>query len=70
MSFVPLVSLLISPALYMLGEASILSVVIAMLIQLAFLVLVFKKGMKVYKVGILNYSGEHLWKKIFKALKS
>ena len=70
MSFVPLVSLLISPALYMLGEASILSVVIAMLIQLVFLVLVFKKGMKVYKVGILNYSGEHLWKKIFKALKS
>lgn len=70
MSFVPLVSLLISPALYMLGEASILSVVIAMIIQVLFLIIVFKKGLKVYKVGILNYSGEHLWKKIFKALKS
>ena len=69
MSYVPLVSLLISPALYMLGEASILSIVISLIIQTVFLVIVFKKGMKVYKVGILNYSGEHLWKKIFKALK-
>jgi len=69
MSFIPLISLLISPALYMLGEASILSVAIAMIIQLVFLIIVFKKGLKVYKVGILNYSGEHLWKKIFKALK-
>ena len=70
MSFVPLVSLLISPALYMLGEISILSIVISMIIQLIFLIVVYKKGLKVYKVGILNYSGEHLWKKIFKALKS
>ena len=70
MSFIPLISLLISPALYMLGEASILSVAIAMIIQLIFLIIVFRKGLKVYKVGILNYSGEHLWKKIFKALKS
>ena len=70
MSFIPLVSLLISPALYMLGEASILSIVIAIIIQAIFLVIVYKKGLKVYKVGILNYSGEHLWKKIFKALKS
>ena len=70
MSFVPLVSLLISPALYMLGEISILSIIISMIIQLVFLIIVYKKGLKVYKVGILNYSGEHLWKKIFKALKS
>ena len=69
MSFIPLISLLISPALYMLGEASIVSVVIALIIQILFLILVFKKGMKVYKVGILNYSGEHLWRKIFKAFK-
>ena len=70
MSFIPLISLLISPALYMLGEASILSIVIAIIIQTIFLIIVYKKGLKVYKVGILNYSGEHLWKKIFKALKS
>ena len=70
MSYIPLISLLISPALYMLGETTILSMIIAMLIQLVFLIVVFKKGLKVYKVGILNYSGEHLWKKIVKALKS
>ena len=68
-SYIPLISLLISPALYMLGETTILSMIIAMIIQLIFLIIVFKKGLKVYKVGILNYSGEHLWKKIFKALK-
>ena len=70
MSFIPLVSLLISPALYMLGEINILSMIIAIIIQFLFLIFIYKKGLKVYKVGILNYSGEHLWKKIFKALKN
>ena len=69
MSFIPLISLLISPALYMLGEMSITSMIIAIIIQLVFLIIVYKKGLKVYKEGILNYSGEHLWRKIFKALR-
>ena len=32
--------------------------------------LLVKYGMKVYKVGILNYSSSNLWKKIFNALKN
>ena len=69
-SYLPLISLLISPALYMLGEVSMLSMILSLLIQLVFTIIVLKNGLKVYKVGILNYSGEHLWKKIFKALKN
>ena len=69
-SFVPLISLLISPALFMLGQISLWSVAIAALIQILFTIFVFKYGMKVYRVGILNYSGEHLWSKIWKAIKS
>ena len=70
MSYIPLISLLISPALYMLGEIGITSLIISIIIQAIFLIIVFKRGLKVYKVGILNYSGEHLWKKILIALKS
>jgi len=69
-SYIPLISLLISPALYMLGEIGVTSLIISIIIQTIFLIIVFKRGLKVYKVGILNYSGEHLWKKILIALKS
>ena len=31
--------------------------------------LLYKYGLRVYKVGILNYSSSNLWKKIFNALK-
>ena len=31
--------------------------------------LLVKYGLKVYKVGILNYSESGLWKKMFKAVK-
>ena len=31
--------------------------------------ILIKYGIKVYKVGILNYSSKDLWKKIFKAVK-
>ena len=31
--------------------------------------LLIKYGLKIYKVGILNYSSKGLWKKMFKALK-
>ena len=70
MSFVPLVSFMLSPSLYILGQISFASVIISTIIQIVFTFLVYKYGLKVYRVGILNYSGDHLWKKIFKALKS
>ena len=69
MSYVPLVSFLLSPSLYMLNQVSMTSVIISAVIQGLFMVIVYKYGMKVYRVGILNYSGSHLWKKIIDALK-
>lgn len=69
MSYLPLVSFMLSPSLYMLNQISIISVIAAVMIQIIFTILVYKYGLKVYKVGILNYSGDHLWRKIFRAIK-
>ena len=32
--------------------------------------ILIKYGLRIYKVGILNYSETNLWKKMFKAIKS
>ena len=69
MSYVPLVSFMVSPTLYMLNQVPLISVIISTVIQLIFLLIVYHYGIKIYRVGILNYSGEHLWRKIIKALK-
>ncbi len=70
MSFVPLISFMLSPSLFILGQISFAAVIVSTIIQILFTFLVYKYGLKVYRIGILNYSGDHLWKKIFKALKS
>ncbi len=70
MSYTPLVSFMLSPSLYMLNQVSIISVIVSVIVQILFTFWVYKYGLKVYKVGILNYSGDHLWKKIFRAIKS
>ncbi len=69
LSYFPLISFMLSPSLYMLKQVSLISVVISTIIQIIFTLLVVKYGFKIYKVGILNYSGDNLWKKIFKAIK-
>ena len=33
------------------------------------IILLMKYGFRIYKVGILNYSDNNLWKKIFKSMK-
>lgn len=70
MSYIPLISFMLSPTLYMLGQISIYSVLISSFLELLFLIIVYHYGIKIYRVGILNYSGEHLWRKIIKALKT
>ncbi len=70
MSFIPLVSFMLSPTLYMLGQVSLSSVIISSFLEFLFLLIVYHYGIKIYRVGILNYSGEHLWRKIIKALKT
>ncbi len=69
-SFVPLISAVLSPSLLVIGQIGIMEIIISILIMLFTLYLLIKYGIKVYKVGILNYSSTGMWKKIFKSLKN
>ncbi len=68
-SFIPLISAILSPSLLVLGQIGIIEVIISIIINILFNWLLIKYGLKIYKVGILNYSSKGLWKKMFKALK-
>jgi len=69
-SYIPFISGILSPVLYILGEISLLSLWISIIILIITILLFYKYGLRIYKVGILNYSSSNLWKKIFKALKN
>lgn len=69
LSYVPFISCLLSPALLVLGQISILDVMISIVLLLLFNIIVMKKGLKIYKEGILNYSNEKVWKKFKQTLK-
>ena len=68
-SVIPLLSISLTPSLILSGEitASMLILAIVLLALLDYVLI--KYGLKIYKVGILNYSETNLWKKIFKAIK-
>ena len=68
-SYVPLLSFLVAPVIFMLGQTTLLELGISTIICIAFCVLFFRYGLRIYKVGILNYSSNKLWKKIFKSVK-
>ena len=70
MSFVPFISGILAPVMYTLGQITIWGLIISIVLLILTCYLLYKYGLKVYKVGILNYSSSNLWKKIFKALKS
>lgn len=69
MSYIPFISSLLSPTLFAIGEITLIDLSIAILIMVITLYLLFKYGLRIYKVGILNYSSDHLWQKMFKAIK-
>lgn len=69
-SYVPFISAMLSPALLFLGQIGIIDVIIAFVFLIVTIFLLYKYGMRIYKVGILNYSSNGLWKKMFKALKN
>lgn len=68
-SMIPFISAILAPALFMLGEIGIFGLSIASVLLIITDYLLIKYGMKIYKVGILNYSSSKLFKKMFKALK-
>lgn len=70
LSFIPFFSALLAPSLLVLGQITIVDAVISILLTVGLIFVLVKYGLRIYKVGILNYSGTHLWKKMFKAFKS
>lgn len=69
MSYVPFISSLLAPILYVMGEIKIFDLGISVALLILVIYLLIKYGLRIYKVGILNYSQTGLWKKIFKAIK-
>ena len=69
MASIPLMSVSLAPSLLLSGEIGVGVVIIGIILLILLNYLLVKYGLKVYKVGILNYSETGLWKKIFKAVK-
>jgi len=69
LSYVPLISAILSPSLLVLGQIGIIDVIISILLTILANYLLIKYGLKIYKIGILNYSSKDLWKKMFKAIR-
>lgn len=68
-AFVPFISAILAPSLLILGQIGIIETIIAGFIMVVTNYLLIKYGMRIYKVGILNYSSKGLWKKMFKAAR-
>ena len=68
-SYIPFMSALISPPLLLLGQIGILDVTISIVILISAIYIMLKYGIRIYKVGILNYSTTRLWSKMFKAAR-
>lgn len=69
LSYVPFISAILSPSLLVLGQIGVIDVIISMIIVTITNYLLIHYGLRIYKVGILNYSSKDLWKKMFKAIK-
>ena len=70
LSYVPFISCLVSPSLYIIGQINMIDVLISIVVLIITIALMTKYGLRVYKVGILNYSNEKIWSRFAKALKS
>ena len=70
LSYVPFLSCLIAPSLYIIGQTTMIDVIVSILILGLTIFLMTKYGLKVYKIGILNYSNEKIWTRFAKAIKS
>ena len=68
MAYIPLLSVMIAPTLYLIGEMSLISLALATLLTVVVTYFLYKYGLRIYKVGILNYSSSKLWHKMFKSL--
>jgi len=69
-SYIPFISSLLSPALFAIGQIGIIDVCISIILCILVVFVLYKYGLRIYKVGILNYSSTDLWKKMFNAVRN
>ncbi len=69
LSFVPLISSFLAPSLLIAGQITIIESLVSLVVVIVFIIILIKYGIKIYKVGILNYSTDKMWSKLFKAAK-
>jgi ABC-2 type transport system permease protein len=70
LSFVPFISSILSPSLLVMGQIGLIEVLISIGIMVITNYLLIHYGLRIYKVGILNYSSSGLWGKMLRALKT
>ncbi len=70
LSYVPFLSCLLAPALLVVGEIGVIDIGVSILLLCLLIYLMTKYGLKIYKVGILNYSTDKMWKRLWKAARS
>ena len=68
-SYIPMISFLVAPVIYLLGQITLGELILSTIICGIVVYIFFYYGLRIYKVGILNYSSQNLWKKIFKSVK-
>lgn len=70
LSYIPLLSCLLTPALLMIGQVGVVDVVFSILLLCLLIYVMTKYGLKIYKIGILNYSTDKMWKRLWRAARS
>lgn len=70
LSFIPFISAILSPSLLVMGQIGLIEIIISVILMIITIYLLIKYGLRVYKVGILNYSSSKIWKKMLKSLRN
>lgn len=69
-SYIPFISALVAPITFLLGQTTIIDLCITLGVLVFTTYILIHYGIRIYKVGILNYSSKDLWKKVFKSLRN
>lgn len=70
LSFLPFISAILSPSLLVMGQIGLIEVIISVILMILTIYLLVKYGLRIYKIGILNYSSTGIWKKMLKSLRN
>ena len=68
-SFIPFISGVLAPSLLMIGDIGVIEILFSIIILIITNGLLIRYGLRIYKVGILNYNSNDLFKKMLKAVK-